>query len=174
MTNEKNQIKDRLVLHKKDIIYLIFVIVLFWGCCFSGTDFMDTMLAFTLILWIVVLFLFILVSGFVVLYSLFLVAAEISLLIYLADSYCALPNRLPANDSALKSILAIGFIYVTMRFYIFLRETWNENNKNVRNKKGMIHEKLFNAVFLLFIFYIIWLIGMVMSPIVNNICVFKQ
>ena len=57
-------------------------------------------------------------AGFVVVKSLFLIAAELSLLIFLAQSYCDVPTTLRSavSDDALRSLILLGLIYIAVAF----------------------------------------------------------
>src|SRR5271167_4867171 len=69
-------------------------------------------------------------AGFVVVKSLFLIAAELSLLIYLAQSYCEAPVRTALGDDALRSLILLGLIYIGVAFvqglYAAIGERFNK------------------------------------------------
>jgi hypothetical protein len=104
----------------------------FWRQLWKSRDFLIFLLAVCLApllerlvnsqvaIWIfaVVLSLVVLVTwtmaGFIVFRSLFFVSAGLSLMIFLAQSYCGLPQYMHTADVALQSLMGFGIIYLAV------------------------------------------------------------
>lgn len=171
------QAAKRLIPKKGNVIPLIIslsiTLFFFLGFHFLGNYFPG-------ILWIIIavifglLMLFIMtVAGFAVIKSLFFVAAELSLLIFLAQSYCGLPNHSIAGDTALKSLLALGILYIIIKFFSCLLEALNGNYKKVESKRWSSEKVIVISLYLIFTVMVIWQIYRVVGPIVLNLCVYK-
>lgn len=129
---------------------------------------MSVFLLLTLFLSIFMLF-----AGFSVLKALFFVAAELSLLIFLAQSYCQTSLNSEQGNNALKSLLAIGFLYITFSFFKSLHETLKKYYKKIEDEPWKKEKIISVSLFLIFIFLVITQIYLVINPIVSNLCVFK-
>ena len=111
-------------------------------------------------------------AGFVVVKSLFLIAAEISLLIFLAQSYCDAPVRSAVSDDALRSLIILGVIYIGVAFvqslYAAISERFAKMGKEV-NLTRII------AITLFFIFSGLFLVEiyLVIQPIIVGLCVYR-
>ena len=168
-------------LKQKDVprlVAFIIVTVLFAFAFYLGSQLHLFGSSPTGVMWstLVVIFLLILVTiwmfaALATVKSLFVVAAELSLLIFLAQSYCAVPNRTAASNEALKALLIIGLIYIAATFLRSLFKTLKENYK-VMEKDKWSWEKIFTVSFyLIFTAMFIWEICLVITPIVQNLCV---
>jgi len=168
--------KERLVQFKKrlpTIAAVITVIVLLLGSVFFGSNFLEVTWIIDGTLLAVLILILALTAGFVVLKSLFLVAAELSLLIFLAQSYCSAPQRSAASNSALKSLLAVGFLYIVFSFAHSLYKALKENYQMVKREKLSI-EKISSVFFYpMFIGLFVWEIYLVMQPIILALCINK-
>jgi len=129
------------------------------------------LLAVTLLILMMIVWSF---AGVVVFKPLFLVSAELSLLIFLAQSYCEVPKVTPTSDEALKSLLLFGLLYIAA---LFLRSM----TKELKTKLTTLREidKSTQPVFVVFIFVIfvtIFLIQLyqVIVPIIFNLCIYKR
>lgn len=161
--------KKTLALAASLLIALIFV----FGTHYLGSYFTSAMWIINTITLGLLLSFFMIIAGFAVLKSLFFVAAELSLLIFLAQSYCAVPNRLAAGNDALKSLLVIGILYIAVSFFRSLYAAIKDNYKKVENEKWS-WEKIFTvSLYLFFTFLFVWQVYRVMEPIVFNLCVYK-
>ncbi len=162
---------------KKLILYTISIIV-------TAAFFVDSILLhgyFLRVSWIVsVIMISILLSaimamaGYHVLKIFFLSAAELSLLIFLAQVYCSVSRRSPTNDAALQILLTMGFLYITISFFRSLYNSLKEYYKKIANEKWSV-EKIFAVVsFLSFTAFFIWQIYLALTPIILNFCVYRQ
>ncbi len=83
------------------------------------------------ILFVLIVLSMVLVAGFVVIKSLLHVAAGLSLLIFLAQSYCAVPSYTLRGDTALKGLLIVGLAYIAVDFVKILYKSLREDQKNI-------------------------------------------
>ena len=171
------ELTKRLISRKENvrplIVSVLITLFLFEGYHFLGDYFSEAIWIFDVILLGILLSIIMMVAGFVVLKSLFLVAVELSLLIFLAQSYCDVAGRSSAGNEALKSLLIIGLIYITFSFCRSLYEVMEKHYKNVGNERWSKGKIVVVALFLFFIGLFIWQIYLVVSLIVLNLCVFK-
>jgi len=175
----KNQIirlKDKLEEEKKNILPFVVSLTIatafFLGIHFGGSYFVGAIWTFTGIIFTVLVLVIIVLAGFAVLKSLFLLAAELSLIIFLAQSFCSVPQRSEASDEALQSLLFVAILYILFVFVRSLWETLKEYYKKVENEKWSF-EKIFTvSLFLIFTFWFLRAIYLVVSPIILGLCVY--
>jgi predicted neutral ceramidase superfamily lipid hydrolase len=105
--------------------------------------------------------------------SLFGVSAGLSLIIFLAQSYCQVPLASQTANDSLKSLVAFGLIYIGVEFFRSIykeatgrAKTLKEANDNKRPWLMMIPFALFTGLF-------IWQVVQVLLPIIQNLCVYK-
>jgi len=113
------------------------------------------------------------IAGMAVIKALFVVAAELSLLIFLAQAYCGVPIRMPQNDAALKSLFTVGILYIG---FIFLQSLWEilKGHYNRVHGEGFRFERVVTTLaYVVFVGLFLWQLYLVVSPIVINLCVYK-
>lgn len=176
----KEKIRDliyRLVPKEENVRPLIAGVVistaLLMGYHFLGSHLTIALWIVTAILLAVLLLIIIAVAGFIVLKALVLVATELSLLIFLAQSYCDVPNRSASSGEALKSLLAVGLVYVVISFIFSLHKVLKEDFKGIKDEKWSKDKIAIVVLALVFAGLFIWEIYLVVRPIVQNLCVFK-
>lgn len=113
------------------------------------------------------------IAGFVVVKSLFLIAAELSLLIFLAQSYCAAPLRTSASDDALRSLIFLGLVYVVIAFLQSLYGNLKDSYKKMTGKPWSFRRVVAAALFFIFTVVFLWEIYLVMKPIILGLCVYR-
>lgn len=150
------------------LFVLFFVGNVIWGSKFATTIWIAEGAALTILLGIIAT-----MVGFVVLRALFLLAGELSLLIFLAQSYCNVPGHSPASDAALKSLTTLGLLYIGISFIRFLYKALKEDYGTVPNQKSQKEKIAFVIICLMFMAMFLWEIFLVMKPIVLDLCVFK-
>ena len=144
--------------------------VSFLGIHFFGNQFVGVMWAILGVLLVILLGIIAMWAGILVVRSLFVVAGELSLLIFLAQSYCNVPGRSTPGNEALKSLLIVGLLYIGFLFLNSLlkalKETYNKMERDESTK-----EKIFViTVFLLFSALFVWEVYLVIGPIIRNLC----
>jgi hypothetical protein len=114
-------------------------------------------------------------AGYVVMKTFFWVGASLSLLIYIAETYCGLPINFRTGDDALKSLLIVGLSYITISFIYNLYKEITNRLKALKEIKG-INKNLISWLilifFALFVGIFVWQIYQVISPIILNLCVY--
>lgn len=170
-------LKQKIIIKKKNIISFIISIVIasifFFGYYLWGDRFTSSIWTITGIMLVVFVFLVMFIAGFAVMKALFFVAAEISLLIFLAQSYCNVPIRSAASNEALQSLLIIGLAYIVFNFCRSLLEVFKKDYKPVKNERWSSHKIVIVSLFLFFAGVFVWQIFLVVNPIVSNLCVYK-
>jgi len=113
-----------------------------------------------------------LLATFIIFKPLFFVGAELSLIIFIAQSYCEIPNRTPNADNALKVLVVSGLIYVFAHFvkstYKLLKEL-EEKQKSRKIKMPWFVYMITGAFFGSFGAQLY----LVVSPIILNLCVYR-
>ena len=172
-----NELVKKLALKKESVRPLITsaVITLFFflGFHFFGNHFAEAMWIVNAILLGFLLLIIMFFAGFTVLKSLAAVGAELSLLVFLAQSYCDVPNRSISSNEALKSLLVFSLIYIIFAFGRSLYGALQENYKTVEKERWSKEKIGAVTIFLIFTILFIWEIYLVMSPIILNLCVYK-
>lgn len=137
---------------------------------------------FITILWIilgvVIFFIFLAfmtVAGATVLKAFFLFGAEVSLLIFLAQSYCNTEyiSRTAEGDKALGALIVASGLYILYLIGQALFKALVEYYKKIEDEKWSF-EKIFTVVsFLVFVWYFLSLIAGVVTPIMADICIYR-
>jgi hypothetical protein len=114
-------------------------------------------------------------AGYTVFKSLFLLAAELSLLIFLAQSFCsvAVAQRSASSNDAMKTLLLAGLTYVVIAFFISLRNHLKGYYEKVKNEKWSSAKIFVIFLFFIFLIWFLWQIYEVIDPIIRNLCVYK-
>lgn len=143
------------------------------GYYYLGNHFGIVMMYITLILLVLMVALIGLVAEFMVLKSLFFVAAELSLLIFLAQSYCDVQGRTIPGDQALKNLLVFGLVYIGFTFCRSLYKALHEHYKVMKDDPWSKEKIGTITLFLIFTGMFIWQIYLIMNPIVLDLCVYR-
>jgi len=152
--------------------------VLLTAVVLAGVHFLGNYLTTTMdiilgVLLVIMLSIVMVMAGFTVLKCLFIVAAELSLLIFLGQSYCAVPTRTPAGNSALGGLIIVGLLYIAVEFFRSLYNALKEQYKKIGNEQ--VKENKFGiAVYLLFTVVFVTQIYQVVTPIIQNLCIYRE
>lgn len=126
-----------------------------------------------------------LMAALAVFRSLLIVGAGLSLLLYVAQEYCALPLQERIADDSLQSLIGLGIIFMLAIFAFRLyRELFGDQEaKNEFHQKGAL--KVFREsnqgkdpwfvllLYALFIGLILSQVFQVLYPIFSNLCVYR-
>jgi hypothetical protein len=112
-------------------------------------------------------------AGIVVLKALFVVAAELSLLIFLTQSFCAAPMRAAQNNSAMTSLFTVGLVYIGFIFFNSLWDALKTKYSELKQKPRTIEWVVTVISFFLFVCLFLWELYLIINPIVASLCVYK-
>lgn len=187
MKNILKEIKD--IRAKRPVLWFLSYLVLILVVATAATYWSDylgivtygllifVLLIATLITW--------LMAALAVFRSLLIVGAGLSLLLYVAQEYCALPIQERIADDSLQSLIGIGIIFMLAIFALRLyRELFGDQDaKNEFHQKGAL--KVFREsnqgkdpwfillLYALFIGLILSQVFQVLYPIFSNLCIYR-
>lgn len=178
MFKEKiSNLKFKLIQEKKNIPRIIFsvavTIFLLMGYHFLGNHMTTALWIATAVLLTLLLSIMMFLAGFAVLKSIFFVATELSLLIFLAQTYCDLPNSPASGKEALKSLLVVGLVYIIISFVRSLHEALKKYYVRIKDEKWSMEKTITVVLVLFFTGLFIYEVHLVTAPIIQNLCVFK-
>ena len=110
--------------------------------------------------------------GFRIVESLVKISAGLSLLLFIADTYCKLPSQARTGDDALKALFAVGLMYL---FFSFFRSLWTLLTKDygrVRNEKWSWEKIVAVSLYVLFAVLFVTALYKVMHPIIVSLCIY--
>jgi uncharacterized membrane protein len=116
-----------------------------------------------------------LVAGHAVYKSAIHASVGFGVLIFLAQTYCALDTKTLDGITALNTLWTIGFIFILYEFFNKLQEAYRFHTKPLREdmKTKKWEPLLLIAVYSVFIVGYISLISKVLTPIVLDLCIYK-
>ena len=109
----------------------------------------------------------------VVIKALFGVSAGLSLIIFLAQSYCQIPLAAQTANDSLKSLVAFGLIYIGVEFFCSLYKEATDRAKTLKEANNNKRPWLILIPFALFTGLFIWQVVQVLLPLIQNLCVYK-
>lgn len=158
---------------KENIIPLVFAITI------TAIAFQDpngrVMMFSGLIIFSLIFILFSIYAGISVMKALFFVGAEISLLIFIAQSYCNVDEviRTSGGNDALKYIMVLGSMYILFKFFKELYKTFKENLADMPKKLVSWEKFVVYALYLFFTAFFVYALYLVVYPIVIDLCIYK-
>ena len=154
-------------------IFLVLVILVFVGMTF----FKDSLQSVGSVVLVIELAILVTVAwalaGHAVVKSLFFVGASLSLMIFLAQSYCDVPNLTQSSNDALKSLLAFSFIYLGFDFFRSLYKEVTAHMKKLKEINDGKNSYMLLVPFALFVGIFLWQLAQVLLPIVQDLCIYK-
>lgn len=126
------------------------------------------------------------VAGYAVFRSLLGASVGLSLIIFIGQSYCMLPEEHRTANDSLMALIGFGFIYVTAQFVLSLyRELFGDKRANEEwRQKGMVrifkeindneHSWFVLITYGLLICLFVWQIYSVVKPIIDGLCVYNK
>lgn len=165
-----NANKDRLIPFG---IFLVLTICVFIGMTFFQDKFQSFGYSILLIELVILVTAAWALAGHAVMKSLFWVGASLSLIIFLAQSYCDVPAIARTGNDALKTLIAFGLLYIAYDFFKSLYKEVVDRSKTLKHANGGKRPWLFLIPFALFVGLFVWQIVQVLMPILQNICVYK-
>ncbi|MFM2357450.1 MAG: hypothetical protein RJA61_187 [Candidatus Parcubacteria bacterium] len=113
-------------------------------------------------------------AGFTVLRALFLLNAEISLMIFLAQAYCGVQAVASPSDDALRTLIFLGVVYIGYEFFKALKKALEVRLDSIPEKKWSWEKVMVVSLFALFTLAFLYSIYQVTEPIVSNMCVYQR
>jgi len=179
---------ERVGVERRDLTaFSVFVLgVIIVSAIFVATPFFATIgpIVLTIIFGIVFTLLWFM-AGYVVFRSFLVASVGLSFIIFIGQSYCAIPLDRHVADSSLMALIGFGFIYVAAQFGRSLyRELFGDKQaKEEWRKKGMTglfkdanrneHSWLILVIYGLLISLFVWQIYSVIKPIIDNLCIYQ-
>jgi len=154
------------------LVFVVIGVIVFIGLTFYKPYFSKALNVLLVVELILIALIAYGLAAHAVIKSLFFVGAGLSLMIYLAETYCELPVSSRTGDDALKTLLGIGLIYIAVDFLCYLYKEVTARSKTLKEVDGkrpwfvLVPFAMFTGLFL-------WQIYQVMNPIVLNLCIYK-
>lgn len=171
----REQVKK--LLKKENLIPALITLTLGLVIFFDTNYWNNTALNFSWVFIFTFLTAFILIiylyAGVVVVRSLFTVAAGLSLIIFIAQSYCAVP-RTESSDQALSSLIIASLLYITLSFSRTMYKVMVKHYKQFDEGPETTNVALFvSSVFVMSIVFFLSAVYKVMYPIITNLCIYQ-
>lgn len=147
---------------------LVFVAMTFFKDTFQAVG--TTILVIELAILVAVAWAF---AGHAVMKSLFLVGASLSLIIFLAQSYCDAPNLTQSGNDALKTLLGFSFLYLGVDFFRSLYKEVTAHTKRLKEANKGKNPWIFLVPFAAFVGIFLWQLYQVMFPILSSLCIYN-
>ncbi|HWO07352.1 MAG TPA: hypothetical protein VNM40_02100 [Candidatus Paceibacterota bacterium] len=112
-------------------------------------------------------------AGHAVMKSLFVVGASLTLIIFLAQAYCEVPNLTQSGNDALKTLIAFGLLYIGFNFFRALYKEVTERTKTLKEISKGESPWVFLIPFALFVGIFLWQVSQVVYPIIQNLCIYQ-
>lgn len=124
---------------------------------------------------VVILIAIMLVAGHAVYKSVIHASVGFGVLIFLAQTYCALDTKTSDGIAALNTLWTIGFIFILYEFFNKLQEAYKAHTQPLREdiKTKKWEPVLLMAIYSVFIVGYISLISKVLTPIVLDLCIYN-
>lgn len=125
------------------------------------------------------------VAGYTVFRSLLVASVGLSFILFIGQSYCALPEANQVANSSLMTLVGFGFIYIGAQFVrsLYKELFGDKQSKEEWRQKGMIslfkeingnrHSWLVLVTYGLLLSLFVWQIYSVIKPIIDGLCVYK-
>jgi hypothetical protein len=115
-----------------------------------------------------------LVAGYTVYKAVIHASVGFGVMIFLTQTYCNLKNTTPDGIQALTVLWTVGFVFILYEFGNALQNAYRARIKFFReDKSGDWQSKVLLVVYSLFIIMFLVLIYKVLSPIVQDLCIYK-
>jgi hypothetical protein len=149
------------------------VIVAAADALFFHTSAQDYFHGFDLLMVVLFLIFVTLAVGVHVGEAVFHVAAGFTLVIFLAESYCAVPFRSATADDAFRALLAVGVLYIIFDFAYTLYRGLHRFAKRMEHLPFDAYKAAVLVVFLGLVCIFAWAVYAAMDPIIAHLCVYR-
>lgn len=171
---------SKLDLSKEKVISLVLTFVLTL-LIFLDSNYFDHILltstyVFSITFLVIVLIAIMLVAGHAIYKSAIHASVGFGVLIFLAQTYCALDTKTSDGIAALNTLWTIGFVFILYEFFNKLQEAYKAHTKPLREdiKTKKWEPLLLMVIYSIFIVGYISLILKVLTPIVFDLCIYKS
>ena len=161
-------------------VFLVIVTVVFFVAKFFNLNLLSLgPVVFAIVLSILCLIAWFM-AGIAVFRSLVVASVSMSVIIFLAQTYCALPNTTQTGIDALKGLFGFGMIYSAIIFIDSLyKELMGDKNKGSKGSLKYLEEiydgkkpLMILIPYAIFIGLFIWQLYDVLVPIIHNLCIY--
>lgn len=183
----RRYLEKRGITKDKEVYLIIFFVMLILGVIFGSffPQYLNTSLSMIAVVFFLIICLIISWLAVIAVFrSLILAGAGLSVLSFIALTYCNIPVSLRTADDALKNILGIGIVYILYVFFssLFKLLIGDKKAKDKLWKKGLISlmkdmngGKISFFIFSMFMIFtgsFIWQLYRVMYSIYSSLCIF--
>lgn len=178
LTDKIKRLGEKRDIKRKDVYRFVVFLILSILFSFLASHYEKQLQGVTNVLFVIELAIIILFAyyfaGRAVMKSLFIIGAELTLIIYLAQTYCDIvPAVVRTADESMKSLLNLGLLYLGARFvYILYNEVINSADL-LRKMNGNKKPWLILVPFAMLVGALVTQIGQVLFLIINNLCIYK-
>lgn len=175
---------NRLGLTKQDIvpfaIFLAITSIVFLISYLLSVNLTGVFLYFLLFYFSIIVLMFWFIAGVAVFRSLVVASVSLSVVIFLTQSYCSLPEVSRTADDALKSLFGFGIIYSAFLFVSSLKDELFGDKEKKWSLKHLTEGKnpkdrwIILVPYAVFIGLFLWQFYQVANPIINNLCIYKS
>lgn len=112
-------------------------------------------------------------AGHAIMKSLFLIGASLSLIIFLAQSYCSLSNLTRSGNDALKMLLVSSAIYLGFDFFKSLYKEVISHTKKMKEANNGKSPWILLIPFAFFVGIFLWQLYQIIFPILSSLCIYN-
>ncbi len=152
-----------------------FTLLIFLDSNYFNHTLLTSTYVFSITFLVVVLIAIMLVAGHAVYKSAIHASVGFGVLIFLAQTYCALDTKTSDGIAALNTLWTVGFIFILYEFFNKLQEAYKVHTRPLRDdiKTKKWEPVLLIVIYSVFIIGYISLISKVLTPIVLDLCIYK-
>lgn len=164
--------KERLI---SLILTLLLTLIIFLDSNYFNHALLTSTYVFSITFLVIALISIMLVAGHAIYKSAIHASVGFGVLIFLAQTYCALDTKTPDGIAALNTLWTIGFVFILYEFFYKLQEAYKAHTRPLRDdiKTKKWEPVLLIAIYSVFIIGYISLISKVLTPIVLDLCIYK-
>ncbi len=155
---------------------IVFTVVIIFDSAFFQNQILSLVWILTVILWGTIFLAIMIIAGFTVLEAFIHASVGLTLLIFLGQTYCDLPDeaRSDAGMSALSLLMAVGLLYIFYKFGRKFIKLCEKHSKRLDKGEWKTFDGILSIVlFVLCVLIFAWAIYQVVNPIVLDLCIYK-
>ncbi len=113
-----------------------------------------------------------LVSGYAVYKALLHASVGFGVLIFMAQTYCDLPNQTSEGLQALTFLWGTGLVFISYDFITKFQEAYKEHKKRFEKDGSSWESRLTMSAYVLFVVFYLICIYRVLTPIISGLCIY--